>query len=124
MPLPREAWQEYLLGTRPQDLHLWSDIQAASRGMTEDHALAQGTEARSDTPSLSTVYLSLKIGQIHQVSDSNSVQNPTAISLDAENMASPIGEEHNVPSQSSHLILEYVNLLVSGLRQRRRKFRK
>ena len=51
------------------------------------------------------------------MSHSNSVQNPTEINLDAAILASPIGEEHDIPSQSSRLIPEYVNLHVSGLRR-------
>ena len=46
---------------------------------------------------------------------SNSVQNSTVINLDAAIMASPSGEENNVPSHSSLLIPEYVNLRISGL---------
>ena len=46
---------------------------------------------------------------------SNSLQNPTEVNLDIATLYSPSGEEHDVPSQSSHLIPEYTNLLVSAL---------
>ena len=69
--------------------------------MTEDPALAQGTEAKSDNSIPSNGYVSFQLGKIHQVRHSNSVQKPTEINQDAATLASPSGEEHNLPSQSS-----------------------
>ena len=80
--------------------------------MTEEPASAQGIEARSDTPSPSTEEGAHHLGRSHQVSHSNSAQNPTEVNLDAVTLDSPSGEEYDVPSQSSRLILEYNNLLI------------
>ena len=49
----------------------------------------------------------------------NSDKKHTKVNLDAATLASPSGEEHDVPSQSSCLIPEYVNLRTSGLRRRK-----
>ena len=51
------------------------------------------------------------------MSHSNSVKNTTEVTLDTATMASPIGDEQNVPSHSSHLIPKYKNLRFSVLRQ-------
>ena len=93
MPLPREDWQEESLEPGSQYLPPGSDPQAAPRVMAEEPVSAQGIGAISDTQIPST-------RKVH----SNSVQNPTEINLDAATLASSSGEEHNVPSQSSHLI--------------------
>ena len=50
---------------------------------------------------------------------SNSAQNPTDINLDASTLAAPIGEYRDVPSRSSCLIPDYMNLHISGLRRRK-----
>ena len=47
----------------------------------------------------------------------NSVENPTEINLDEAIMDSPSREEHDMPAQSSRLILEYANLQNSELSQ-------
>ena len=104
MPLPREAWQEELLELGPQDLPPGSDPQVSPIGMTEDTTTMQDIEVIPDTPIPSTVEGAYHLGRIHQVSHSNSAQNPTEVDLDAATLASPSGEEHNVPSQSSCMI--------------------
>ena len=47
----------------------------------------------------------------------NSAQNHIYINLDAEIMDAQSGEDHDVSIQSSRLILEYVNLHISGIRR-------
>ena len=47
----------------------------------------------------------------------NSAQNHIDINLDAEIMDAQSGEDHDVSIQSSRLILEYVNLHISGIRR-------
>ena len=47
----------------------------------------------------------------------NGEQNPTEVKLDSATMASPSGEDNNVPSKSSSLIPEYANIITSGLRR-------
>ena len=64
----------------------------------------QETETIPDTPIPFAIDVSLQLGLNHKVIQSNSVQNPTEINLDASMMASPSVEEHNMPSQSSRLI--------------------
>ena len=86
--------------------------------MTEETASAQGIEAISDNSCPSTVGGDHNLGQSHQVVHSNGAQNPTEVNLDTEILASPSGEEHDVPSQSYCLIPEYANLRTSGLRRR------
>ena len=119
MPIPKEAWQEDYIEPGPQGMPPGSTPQAATSGITEDPAPVQVIEAISETPSPSTGEGSHHLGWIHQVIQYNSVKNPTEVNLDAEMLASPSGEEHNVSSQSSRLIQEYVNLRISGLRQRK-----
>ena len=49
----------------------------------------------------------------------NILQNPTEVNLDVSTLASPIGEEYDMPSQSYHLIPEYAKLRISGLSRRK-----
>ena len=117
MPLPREARQEDSLEPGPQDPTPGSDTQVAPSGMTGEPDPAQGIEAISGTPITSNVEGYHHLGKIYQVIHYNSDQNTIEVNLDAETLASPIVEEHNLPSQSSSLILEYANLHTSGLRR-------
>ena len=119
MPLPREAWQEESLEPGSQDLPQGSDPQVAPNGMTEEPDSAQGMEAISDTTSPSTGEGVHHLEWSYQVIHSNSAQNTPEVNLDAATLASPGGEDHNVPSQSSRLIPEYENLRTSGLGQRK-----
>ena len=84
--------------------------------MIEKPSSYQVIETSSDTPRPSTVEGAYHLERSHQVSQSNSAKNPTKVDLDAALLASTGVEEHNVPSQSSRLIPEYVNFRISGLR--------
>ena len=85
--------------------------------MTEEPESVRVTEVILDTPIPSTVDGFLQLGNSLQVSHSNSAQNPTKINPDAATLDYPSGEYSNVHSQSSHLIPEYSNLRISGLRR-------
>ena len=97
------------------DLTTGSDSQVTPSSITEDPVSEQGIEASSDTLIHSTGEGSHHIGRSHQIIYSNSVQNPTDVNLDAKTMASPSGEEHDLPSPSSRLIPAYANFCTSGL---------
>ena len=97
-----------------------SDPQDAPSGITEENFSMKGIEDISYTPRLSTGEGEHNLGWSQYMNHSNNVKNTTDINIDAATMDSPSGEEHGVPSQSSHLIPEYTNLLISGLRQIKR----
>ena len=80
--------------------------------MREEPASMRVKEARSDTTSPSNGEVNLQLGQRHQMSLSNGEKNTTEINLDASIMASPCGEENNVPSQYYRIIPEYKNLRI------------
>ena len=63
--------------------------------------------------------MTLQKGNSNQARYFNSDKDPTEVKLYAETLCSTIMEEHDVTSQSSHLIPEYVNLRLSGLRRRK-----
>ena len=78
--------------------------------MTKETSPTRGIYARSDTTIPSIGYVSLQLGNINQVVHSNIVRDPTEINLYAAIMALQSVEDQDVPSQSSRLIPEYVNL--------------
>ena len=94
-----------------------SDNQAAPIGMIEQPDSVQVTYAMSDNKRPSTGEGALQQGKSHQVIHSNSVKNPTEINLYTETLAPTSGKEHDVPSQPSCLIPEYVNLHILGIRR-------
>ena len=85
--------------------------------MKEEPVPARRTYIRSDTTTLSTVEVALKLGHTHQVRHSNSAQNPTENKLDTATLALTSGEDPGVPSHSYCLFAECANLLISGLRR-------
>ena len=72
----------------------------------------QVIEDRSDTPSPYTRDGDHHLGRSHQAIHFNSVKNNTKVNLDAAMLDSKSGEEHNMPSQYSRLILECENLRI------------
>ena len=87
MTLPKEECQYNSHNPIPKDLPPGFDIQAAPSGITEKPASLQVTEARSDNPRPYNREGTLKIGNSHQVGQSNSVKDPTEVNLDASKQA-------------------------------------
>ena len=112
--LPWEAWKEDSLDPGPHNIPPGYDSQDSTSCITEEPVSVHQIEAISDTLIPSTVQVDHHLRWSHEERQSSSVQNHTEINLDAVMMDSPSGENHGVPSQSSLLILEYVNLHISG----------
>ena len=80
-------WKEDYLEPGPQYLPPGYDTHAAPSGMTEEPVSTRGTYTSSETPRTSTGEGYLQLGQINQVIHYNSVQNPTDIKIDSENLS-------------------------------------
>ena len=83
--------------------------------MTEEPVPFQVKYAILESSSLSTVEGTHHKLQKNQVRHFNIVQDPTIFKLNAESLDSPIREYHDLISQSSHIISEYVNIRMSVL---------